>query len=369
MAKSMSGQLSMFEEATCEDSRNATSSPASESGPTPSGSQGGPTTAQSGPEAAPASRSQQQDVKVASVMSAISGRTGKGSLASATLTLSLASRLQAVTDSLGSTLFALTWKQRVTPSGRSIPALRGSGRRTSGSDCTSWPTPQAIEQLDTSEKKRARGSHVGLNLAVAASYASWPTPMAGTPAQNGNNEAGNTDCSRKTVALCAPWITPQTHDERERGNTGADHHYSPHDLSNQAQLATWSTPSTRDWKDTAGMATTGTNPDGSERTRIDQLPRQAQLASWISPTACSPNSLRGNGQDPEKRKAGGHAVNLQDQVRLTASGETPTGSPASTAKRGQLNPAHSRWLMGLPAEWDACAPTETASVLRKRRSS
>ena len=62
-------------------------------------------------------------------------------LESARLTSSLANRLRQKTDLLGSTLFRLTWKERVTPSGRRIPALRASGRRTSGSDFTSWPTP------------------------------------------------------------------------------------------------------------------------------------------------------------------------------------------------------------------------------------
>ncbi len=40
------------------------------------------------------------------------------------------------------------------------------------------------------------------------------------------------------------------------------------------------------------------------------------LTGWLTPTAGSPNSLRGQGQDPEARKAGGHTVNLQDQARL-----------------------------------------------------
>lgn len=56
------------------------------------------------------------------------------------------------------------------------------------------------------------------------------------------------------------------------------------------------------------------------------LPGTAALASVITPQACSPNSLRGKGQDPMKRKAGGHAVNLQDQVTLYESGAAPDGS-------------------------------------------
>jgi hypothetical protein len=78
----------------------------------------------------------------------------------------------------------------------------------------------------------------------------------------------------------------------------------------------WATPSIRDWKDTPGMATAGTNPDGSERSRLDQLPRQAAQA--LGPTSSS--------------------------------------SPAGTKNRGALDPAFARWLMGFPVAWDEASP-------------
>jgi len=104
----------------------------------------------------------------------------------------------------------------------------------------------------------------------------------------------------------------------------------------------------------------------------------ARLAGWPTPNAGTPQSLRGNGQDPERRKEQGHQVNLKDAVRylihnqpvrLTVSGEMLTGSAAGMESGGQLNPAHSRWLMGLPPEWCDCAPTATRSTPKRQRSS
>lgn len=53
-------------------------------------------------------------------------------------------------------------------------------------------------------------------------------------------------------------------------------------------------------------------------------------AGWKTPVAASPNSLRGKGQDPHRRKAQGHQVTIQDQVHLLAGWTTPTTSGQNT---------------------------------------
>ena len=129
------------------NSLNATSSQESASGPSPYDKQAGPIIDESGQAVARANLSARQVKALGSMMSGTFGRPGIISLESNNLQSSLASRLQALTACLGSTLYNLTWKERATPSGRSITALRATARPTSANASTllqkGWATPAA----------------------------------------------------------------------------------------------------------------------------------------------------------------------------------------------------------------------------------
>lgn len=139
----------MCRPATYADLTSATSLPASASGALRFAALDGLTIVQFGQVLAPANLSARQAKELGLLTSGICGPRSSTSSRSADLQQSLASRLQALTASLGSTLYKLIWKPRSTPSGRPICALRASVPRTSDSDCTGWPTPTCPMKNDS----------------------------------------------------------------------------------------------------------------------------------------------------------------------------------------------------------------------------
>lgn len=169
----MSGRSKTSAVTTSEVTPNAISSPALESGPTHFAELDGQTILPFGQGAVRVSRSPQAGYGKASTINVISGPHGIGSSASIALTNSLANRLRRALALRGSTLFRLTWKTRVTPSGRRIPALRASARRTSRqrlyfvakSDGLRWRGRQATagrEARADATRSSARLGHMGI---------------------------------------------------------------------------------------------------------------------------------------------------------------------------------------------------------------
>ena len=178
----------------------------------------------------------------------IYGRICQGSSESYAFQLSLANRCQVRLPMGGGTEYALNWRKQITPAGRVYYQLAASGRRTSGAGSSGLASD------------------------------GWPTPT-----HRGDDWSPNAQAT----------------------SSGG------HMLGAACQLAGWATASSRDWKDTPGMSATGTNPDGSERERLDQLPRQV-------------------------------------------TGLMPSPSSAGTEKPGEslrLNPMFSQFLMGYPVSW------------------
>jgi len=140
-------------------------------------------------------------------------------------------------------------------------------------------------------------------------------------------------------------------------------------------LAVWPTVTTADGNGGHGMGTASATGKRENGTKITvSLPGVVKIVgTWPTPQAFDGN----NGNTPETWLArqernpnmsrSGMPTALPVAVQLHPFGQIISGSPDQTASRGALNPAFPCWLMGLPQEWDDCAPTVTPSSRRSRR--
>lgn len=342
---------------------NAISLPGSGDGHSPSGLQDGQTIAPCGQVAAPVNLSARQAKEAGLLTSGTYGQRSFGSSASVALRQSLASRLHQRMASDGGILFRLTWKERVTPAGQTIYALRASGHSTSGKDSTGWQTP-TVQDGNGRDRHNQRGGGITLSLLGESRLAPWPTPVANdddrTPEahlamKQRMGERDGTGSNRTQITslqvmakTVAPWPTPNTMDtiDREhmrpsRAATGRQTGYLSEAIADYAAPASWATPAARDYR--SPLATEEHHQKRAKRLNGKPLSEQAHtLASWPTPKVQNANA------------PGEHGQGGQD-LQTVASGTTQSGSPVQTGNRGQLNPAFSRWLQGYPVEWDIAA--------------
>jgi hypothetical protein len=149
-------------------------------------------------------------------------------------------------------------------------------------------------------------------------------------------------------------------------------------LPRQAALAGWPTPVTNDDNKSVeahlAMKKRMGERDGtgSNRTAITSLQVMAQIADWPTPNTMTGGQTSRGGTRKGELLMGGIVrgfAEMDQPMRLCSDGTLLTGCSAGMESGGRLNPAHPRWLIRLPPEWDACAPTETPSTLKRRQIS
>jgi hypothetical protein len=299
----------------------------------------------------------------------ISGQRGSGSSASARLSRLLASKYQARTARLGSTLYRLTWKHCGTPAGRWLSVQQASGRRTSDSGFIGWPTPTATD-AERRGATTARSDALHLNAASQLA-AGWATP------HESDHRPGHAsrmhDTSRINLndqAMLAGWSTPKAEDAESTGFSAKRlaSGKTPDNLHSQTKmlLSGWPTPTSFDSVESwGGRRKNGERNGGGNCPSLRHL--AADLAGWSTPA--SRDYRTPNHQTYADRGGGAKGEQLNNQVAHVIPGASLNGSRAATESCGLLNPDFSLWLQGVPAMWRSYAPRGTRLTRTSRRKS
>ncbi len=200
--------------------------------------------------------------------------------------------------------------------------IRANAGPTLNDMAASWTTPSAT---DSNRGGTLTEAMTGTTL-VQQVNTIWPTPMAGTPAQNGNSAAGNSDFTRRADLL-----------------------------AERVLASAWPTPAARDHK---GENSPDHLTNGTGRLHMDQLPN-AVAHAFTRP-------------DPATGMAGGppspHApISRPLWGWMTASHGRRTSLRLWKGRTKQrLNPLFVEWLMGWPPGHALCACSATEFTLWKQ---